>query len=213
MAARKTKEKAAAKSKPKKPDWEAIEKHYRANVISLRAIAAQFGIAESYIRKKAKAEGWERDLVDKVRKPEAAQGNPPRRPKTGGKSTYSLDEATKICAWIAAGKSLVSYCKLPGAPGLATVYEWRAAHPELAEMYARAREDQADALADELLDIADNSKLDHNDRRIKIDTRKWIASKLKPKTYGDKVQTEVSGGLTFAQIIVSRYRPPCGGPA
>jgi hypothetical protein len=137
----------------------------------------------------------------------------PRKAATGGKSTYSREEATKICAWIASGKSLVSYCKQPGAPGLATVYEWRAAHPELAEMYARAREDQADALADQLLDIADNSTLDYNDRRIKIDTRKWISSKLKPRTYGDKVQTEVSGELSFAQIIVSRYRPPGGTPA
>jgi hypothetical protein len=213
MAARKTKSKPEPKAHRHKPDWEAIESQYRAGILSLRAVATQFGIAEGAIRKKAKAKGWQRDLDDNVRKAEAAQGNPLRKPKTGGKSTYSLDQAKKICAWIAAGKSLVSYCKQPGSPGLATVYEWRVLHPELAEMYARAREDQADALADELLDIADNSELDHNDRRIKIDTRKWIASKLKPRAYGDKVHNEVSGELSFAQIIVSRYRPPGGAPA
>jgi hypothetical protein len=50
------------------PDWELIEEHYRAGILSLRAIASQFGITEGAIRKRAKAEGWQRSLADKVRK-------------------------------------------------------------------------------------------------------------------------------------------------
>lgn len=55
-------------NKPAKPraDWEAIERLYRADVLSIREIAAQHGISEGAIRKRAKAEGWERDLGDKV---------------------------------------------------------------------------------------------------------------------------------------------------
>lgn len=49
-------------------DWEAIEREYRAGQLSLRAIASAHGITEGAVRKKAKAEGWERDLADKVRK-------------------------------------------------------------------------------------------------------------------------------------------------
>jgi hypothetical protein len=130
-----------------------------------------------------------------------------KRP-TGRPSTYSIELAAEICAWIASGKSLVSYCRQPSAPHLDTVYIWRAKQKEFAEMYAHAREDQADALADEMLDIADDSTLDPNDRRVRIDARKWIASKLKPRTYGDRIQTEVQGGLTLESLVLGSFRKP-----
>jgi hypothetical protein len=59
---------ATKKAKRAKPDWEEIKELYRANIVSLRVIASKFSITEGAIRKKAKAEGWKRDLADKVRK-------------------------------------------------------------------------------------------------------------------------------------------------
>ena len=69
-------------------------------------------------------------------------------------------------------------------------------------MYTRAKEDQADTLADEIMDISDEKpmmtvvtddesvdKLDPvgiNRNRLRIDARKWIAAKLKPRKYGDR---------------------------
>jgi hypothetical protein len=47
-------------------DWENIEKHYRAGATTLRGIGIEYGVTEGAIRKKAKAEGWERDLSAKV---------------------------------------------------------------------------------------------------------------------------------------------------
>ena len=96
-------------------------------------------------------------------------------------------------------------------PSVSTVYRWIQAHVEFRDNYTRAREDQADTLADEILDIANtpvvgvktktNEKgevettegdmIEH--RRLQVDARKWIAAKLKPKKYGDKQQTEVTG--------------------
>jgi hypothetical protein len=75
-------------------------------------------------------------------------------------------------------------------PCEATVFNWLKAFPEFLEQYARAKEECADALADEMLDIADDAaKAASGDpipgARLRIDTRKWIASKLKPKKYGD----------------------------
>ena len=55
-------------SKPARPDWERIEAEYRAGSLSVREIARQAGLTEGAIRKRAKAEGWERDLTEKVRK-------------------------------------------------------------------------------------------------------------------------------------------------
>ena len=56
-----------SKANPQKPYWEMIERHYRSGILSVRTIASQFGITEGAIRKKVKAEGWQRDLADKVR--------------------------------------------------------------------------------------------------------------------------------------------------
>ena len=95
-------------------------------------------------------------------------------------------------------------------PGIATVFRWLDAHEQFREHYARARDCQADTLADEILQIADTpmpgvktkitekgtetiegDMIEH--RRLQVDTRKWIASKLKPKKYSDRVDHSHSG--------------------
>jgi len=50
-----------------KPDWEAIERAYRAGLISVRAIGETHGVNHATILKRAKKEGWARDLTDQVR--------------------------------------------------------------------------------------------------------------------------------------------------
>jgi hypothetical protein len=129
----------------------------------------------------------------------------------GRPSDYTEDMAIEICARLASGESLVRMCKADDMPSVSTVYRWIQAHEEFRDSYTRAREDQADTLADEILDIANtpvvgvktktNEKgevettegdmIEH--RRLQVDARKWIAAKLKPKKYGDKQQTEVTG--------------------
>lgn len=52
----------------KLPDWEAIERAYRAGALSIRTIAERQGVSDTAIRKKAKTLGWARDLSDQVRK-------------------------------------------------------------------------------------------------------------------------------------------------
>lgn len=104
----------------------------------------------------------------------------------GRPSDYTEDLALEICAWIAEGKSLRSYCAVPGTPGIITVYRWLTVHDKFRNQYARAREDQADSLADEITDIADTEE-DPIRARIRIDARKWVAGKMRPKKYGDKL--------------------------
>ncbi len=58
------------------------------------------------------------------------------------------------------------------------------------DTYARAKQDQADFMADEMIRIADLAE-DSNKARLQVDTRKWVASKLKPKSYGDHQQIEI----------------------
>lgn len=49
------------------PDWDAIEREFRAGSLSVREIARQHGITDTAIRKHAKQHGWERDLEEQVR--------------------------------------------------------------------------------------------------------------------------------------------------
>lgn len=105
----------------------------------------------------------------------------------GRPSLYTPELAAIICNDIAHGKSLVSICKEQKI-SYTTVSDWlnEPEKQEFSDNYARARESQADYLAEEIIDIADNNLLQADDRRIRIDTRKWYAGKVRPKKYSDK---------------------------
>jgi hypothetical protein len=116
----------------------------------------------------------------------------------GRPSSFTQEMADKICERLAAGESLRSICKDDGMPSWPCISNWLQRFPEFAAQYARAREDQAEAHADRIIEIADDDTIDPNHKRIMVDARKWVASKLKPKRYGDKAAIEHSGevGLT-----------------
>jgi hypothetical protein len=65
--------------------------------------------------------------------------------------------------------------------------------------YARSRQHQADIWSDQLLEIADNGQLEPNDRRVRIDTRKWLMAKLHPRQWGDKT---ILSGDPDAPLVV-----------
>lgn len=111
----------------------------------------------------------------------------------GRPSTYSEEIADIICEQIAKGLSLARICQADGMPQPRTVYGWLRTNEEFAQNYTRAKEDQADYMAEETLEISDDSDIDPQHKRIMVDTRKWLASKFKPKKYGDRIQQEVSG--------------------
>jgi hypothetical protein len=147
-------------------------------------------------------------------------------PNKGGRPTiFNAELAAWICAELASGRALVDICAEKQAPGTTTVYRWLQENEQFRDLYARAREDQADTLADELLVIADDGRNDWmraNDpdnlgyaenkeairrSQLRIDTRKWIASKLKAKKYGDKVEQTIQNpdgsAIKFQQIILT----------
>lgn len=126
-------------------------------------------------------------------------------------SKYSEKVADRILEQIADGISLRSICAQDDMPNRATVFRWLAANNEFRDQYTRAREAQADTLFDEILDIADNAANDWMERdgeddrgwtingdhiqrsKLRIEARKWMAGKLRPKKYGDKL--ELSGDV------------------
>jgi hypothetical protein len=85
-----------------------------------------------------------------------AQGSPaPKKNPVGAPTTYSTHMASIICIRIAEGESLREIVKTVGMPDRSVVYDWLLRHPSFADQYTRAREEQADTLADEIIDIAD----------------------------------------------------------
>lgn len=123
----------------------------------------------------------------------------------GRPSGYSQELADRICSELASGRSLRSVCDDEGMPNRVTVFRWLREHEGFSSQYARAKEEAADAFADEILDIADDAKNDWMERhdpnnpgyqfngehvqrsKLRLEARKWIASKLKPKKYGDRL--------------------------
>lgn len=104
----------------------------------------------------------------------------------GRPTNYNDELAAEICGRIARGESVRSITRDEQMPGLSTIYLWLNKHPKFVEQYTRAKEDSADALADDILHIADNDGDVQRDR-LRVDARKWIASKLKPKKYGERL--------------------------
>lgn len=131
----------------------------------------------------------------------------------GRPTSYSDEKADIICERLALGESLKGICETDGLPCQATVFNWIATRPDFLEKYRRAREAQADAFFDDLLTIADDGRNDWMKRlgkdgqslgwvengealrrsALRIEARKWMAAKIAPKKYGEKVETTVTG--------------------
>lgn len=140
--------------------------------------------------------------------------------------TYRPEEKsqlyTRICAQISKGMSLRKACEKDDTlPALSTIMKWLTEDPVFSEQYTRAREEQADYLADQIVEIADApvtssalsgdgdidperakliDRLEMERRRQQIDARKWVAAKLKPKVYGDKLELGGSVATTLTDI-------------
>ena len=123
---------------------------------------------------------------------------------------YSEELIDKICERIATSThGLHKICSQEGMPCVATVFNWlgKEEYKSFLDKYARARTIQAELLADEIIDISDDGKndtqiidgqlrVDHDHiqrSKLRVDARKWKASKLYPKQYGEKVDVTSDG--------------------
>jgi len=139
--------------------------------------------------------------------------------KIGRPSTFTPEIGAAICDRLASGESMRNICDDPEMPCSSAVYVWLGKGDQETDtdlsaftaQYARAREAQAEAVFDDLLEIADDGRNDWMDKqvgrevvrvpdpealqrsRLRVDTRKWILARMKPKRYGDKITQELTG--------------------
>lgn len=141
---------------------------------------------------------------------------------------FSQEKADRVCELLQDGKSLRAAAESLGLKH-STILLWVKERKEFADQYTHAREIGYKLLADEILDISDEkdveirydgeeTKLDLSAtaiarNRLRVDTRKWMLSKMLPKVYGDKV--EMNHGVQedsplaklFAQLENTPLRP------
>lgn len=129
----------------------------------------------------------------------------------GGRPTkYTKEIADRICDAVADGIPLVKVCEPEDMPNRSTVRLWRNTNEEFSAMYAHAREEFADSLADQLLPLADECRegakvktdKDGNEEtttgdmversRLQLETRKWLAAKILPKKYGERLELDAN---------------------
>ncbi len=155
-------------------------------------------------------------------KPVATQRAPVevKTKRRGGRPRLISEALTReICTRIMLQQTLKEICADPNMPSQRTIVYWLAdpRNADFREQYYYARRVQAELYVDEIFEIADdtskdykkvyNSKTEEYDEvpnnehiqrsRVRIDTRKWYASKMVPKIYGDKQQIDhdVTGDL------------------
>ena len=126
--------------------------------------------------------------------------------KVGRPEIYTQELADKVCQKIAQGYSMRTVCSYDDMPAISTLFKWIREKPEFSQQYAYATQERTEAMAEDILDIADDGSNDlmtiqkgnesyeienkevTNRSRLRVDTRKWLMSKMKPKKYGEKLE-------------------------
>lgn len=135
--------------------------------------------------------------------------------RTGRPSTYTKEIADRVCNELSEGASLVAICSVADMPHPSTIYDWLKANPDFADRYTSAREAQAEFMAAEIIEISDDGSRDYKPgpegqyvpdqdhiqrSKLRVESRKWIAAKLKPKVYGDRQQIDLTGSLVISEM-------------
>ena len=130
----------------------------------------------------------------------------------GRPARYKKGLVNEICERIANGETLRAICREEEMPSRETIRLWLKKHEEFLGQYAQAREQQQESFADEILEIAHDGSNDYTDKelpsgqiikvfdqehvqrsRLRVDTLKWLMSKVAPKKYGERKAIEHSG--------------------
>jgi hypothetical protein len=83
-------------------------------------------------------------------------------------------------------------------------------NPQLSDAYARAVRTRAEIMVDEILTISDHDP-DWGRAKLRVDTRKWIASKLNPRVYGDRLDVNVNQTIDIGSALTEARQRAVGG--
>lgn len=125
----------------------------------------------------------------------------------GRPSSYTQDVADAFCERLEAGRSMRDICENDAdMPPWATIWRWHEGNDNFRARYARARERQAHAIADQAIGEATKPGGDPADKRLAFDARRWFAGKVAPKHFGDK--TILAGDEAQPLTVIVRKMVP-----
>lgn len=134
--------------------------------------------------------------------------------KIGRPTKFTQELADEICAKLATGISARTVLTEEHMPSMNTFWRWIREDATFREQYARAKEEAAEAIAEDMFDIADDGRNDYMDivvggqtrtvvdnealgrSKLRVDTRKWYLSKIMPKKYGDHLKIDSDSTVT-----------------
>lgn len=118
----------------------------------------------------------------------------------GRPSDFTQQVADDICDRLCDGESLRSICRDETMPAMGTVMRWVATNEAFREQYAHAREAQGEVDADNVSDLGARcarGEIDPQAARVAMDAAKWSAAKRVPKKYGEKLDLNHGGSVTY----------------
>ncbi len=146
----------------------------------------------------------------------------------GRPTRYSPELAEQILSRMAEGETLTEICKGPGMPTRGTVWFWttRPENADFSDAYTQAKFARLEAMADEIMDIADNATNDWMERQskdgnsagwefngeavrrshLRVESRKWLLARLH-RDYRDKLETKHDVGGSLAELVAASYAP------
>ena len=114
--------------------------------------------------------------------------------------TVDLDKFNEIIERMMNGETITKLCSKLEFPDYHVFVNWVAYDPDLYTKYARAKQVQADYFAEQIIDISDD-ETNPQRARNRMDSRRWHASKIAPRKYGDRVLNELTGNVTTTQKV------------
>lgn len=142
----------------------------------------------------------------------------------GRPSVFTQQIADEICLRMTEGESLRQVCESAHIPSRSAIMRWLMSEDEMfahfKDQYSRARDALMDYWGDQIIEISDDTSHDTitkinkkgeefeaentewiNRSRLRVDSRKWLMSKLAAKKYGDKQQIEHSANESMTAVL------------
>jgi hypothetical protein len=113
--------------------------------------------------------------------------------RMGRPSGFTKKISAEICERLAAGEPLIEICADDHLPTRQTVWNWISARPDFFDAYQKARQIGVQAMADQVLLIAKDEKIDTARAKVIVSALQWYVSRFdRPTTATVVVATESS---------------------
>src|SRR6266496_3794782 len=126
-----------------------------------------------------------------------------------GRPTLKTPElCAEICRRLAEGETMQAILKEPGMPAWTTVHDWKQADESFRQALTRAREQQAEVWAEEIMSISDDDLPTHEAigrARLRMQSRQWLAGKFNPQ-FADKPTTQVGVNVGVGVVLTEAER-------